>query len=101
MNENQLETNQKCYIDWEKLNQEFDELRQNEVKVAHEKAVQKVVKKAVQKAVEEVTKETEENVKIKMAKRMKDKGVNEAIISNVTDLSIEEIRELKSGDKNE
>ena len=124
MNENQLETNQKCYIDWEKLNQEFDELRQNEVEVAKRKTVQKVVQKAVQKAVEKATKETEERVRaeaqlklveekekskeegsllksIEIAKKMIAANMDKSVISNMTGLTIEELKELKSGDKHE
>ena len=105
MNESEIETNRQCCIDWEKLNREFDELRENEVKVAQRKAVQKVVKKSVQKAVEEVTKETEEKVraeerfkqekeKLDMARNLKSKGVSDEIISESSGLSLEEVKKL-------
>ena len=112
MNENQLETNQKCYIDWEKLNQEFDKLRQNEVEVAKRKTVQKLIREAVEETEEKVRAEErlkQEKAKeeaslqksIEIAKKMIAANMDKSVISNMTGLTIEELKELKSGDKHE
>ena len=116
MNENQLDSNQKCYIDWEKLNREFDELRQNEVEVAKRKTVQKLIRKAEErvraeeqlKLIEEKEKSKEEGIEqgieqgiIFIARRMIAANKDEIEISNTTGLTIDKIRELKSGDKHE
>ena len=71
---------------WERINREFDELRQNEVEVAKRKTVQKLIHKAAEEASLQKS--------IEIAKNLKLNGASEELISKSTGLSLEEIRKL-------
>ena len=94
---------------WERINREFDELRQNEVEVAKRKTVQKLIQKAVEEAVEETEEKVraEERLKqekakeeaslqksIEIAKVLKLNGASNELISKSTGLSLEQIKNL-------
>lgn len=79
---------------WERINREFDELRQNEIEVTKRKKVEKLIREEVDKAKASAIQEGISQGKLEMARNLKLNGVSDDIISNSSGLSLEEIQSL-------